>query len=208
MTECILIGASPEATLPPQFTVGNSAVICADGGYDRAVSWGLHPDLVIGDFDSAHKLPEEPIPTIRLPQEKDDTDLLAAVKVAMEKGYTQFRILGALGGRIDHQYGNFSVLQFIAEHGGSATLEDGSTIVALRRSGDAPFLLEKQKGRTVSVFPFGVPKCVASYTGLQYPLLHGDLVIGVPLGVSNVVTEDVTSITIESGTAVIMVVDA
>ena len=84
MTECILIGASPEATLPPQFTVGNSAVICADGGYDRAVSWGLHPDLVIGDFDSAHKLPEEPIPMIRLPQEKDDTDLLAAVKVAME----------------------------------------------------------------------------------------------------------------------------
>ena len=72
----------------------------------------------------------------------------------MEKGYTQFRILGALGGRIDHQYGNFSVLQFIAEHGGSATLEDGSTIVALRRSGDAPFLLEKQKGRTVSVFPW------------------------------------------------------
>ena len=80
--------------------------------------------------------------------------------------------------------------------------------MALRRSGDAPFLLEKQKGRIVSVFPFGAPQCVASYTGLQYPLLHGDLVIGVPLGVSNVVTEDVASITIESGTAVIMVVDA
>lgn len=208
MKPCIVIGASPQASLPPAFTPGDSYLICADGGYDRAVEWGLMPHVVIGDFDSAEGVPQGDFEILSLPREKDDTDLLAAVKLALSRGYRAFRILGALGGRLDHAYGNLSVLQFIADQGGTAALEDGSTRVFLRRAGDPPLLLEQQQGKTVSVFPFGTSRCVATYTGLQYPLTHGELTIGVPLGVSNVVVEERASIFIESGTAIILVLEA
>lgn len=207
MKGCVIIGASPKAQLPPNFSVGNDGVFCADGGYDRAVFWGIAPDVVIGDFDSAKEIPQGDFEVVRLPREKDDTDLLAAVKLALQRGYRRFRILGALGGRLDHSYGNLSVLAFLAAQGATATLEDGETVVQLVGHSDPPLVLERQTGRTVSVFPFGTDRCIASYTGLQYPLDHGTLSIEAPLGVSNVVIAERATITIEAGTALVIILN-
>lgn len=207
MKPCIIIGASPTCTVPAGFSASGCYVICADGGYETARAIGVVPDVVIGDFDSAAAVPEGDFEVITLPREKDDTDLLAAVKLALEQGFRQFRILGALGGRLDHAYGNLSVLQFLAANGAVGVLEDGNTAVFLVRADDSPLVLEQQMGKTVSVFPFGVSQCVATYQGLQYPLEHGALSIEVPLGVSNVIVSDHAQITVEEGTAVVMVLD-
>lgn len=205
MKPCIIIGASPSCTIPVDFSSAGCYIVCADGGYETARSLGIVPDVVIGDFDSAAAVPEGDFEVISLPREKDDTDLLAAVKLALERGYRKFRILGALGGRMDHAYGNLSVLQFLAANGAVGVLEDENTVVSLVGAGDPPLVLEQQKGRTVSVFPFGVSQCVATYQGLQYPLEHGTLSIEVPLGVSNVIVSDHAQITVEAGTAIVIV---
>lgn len=204
MNECIVIGASPSATLPEGAILKTGDVFCADGGLDLALRWGLTPTVVIGDFDSAQSAPEGPWETFRLPREKDDTDLLAAVKLALERGFQKFRIWGALGGRFDHAYGNLSVLRYLIDHGAYGVLEDGGTQVYLCTPETGTLMFTDRVGATVSVFPFGAPECTATYRGLQYPLEHGTLSIGVPIGASNVISEQHAEILVEQGMAVVM----
>ena len=73
-------------------------VIAADGGYDYLEESGLRADFVVGDFDSvlSRNLPSD---SLRYPREKDDTDLMLAVRLGLSKGYTEFAIYGGLGGR-------------------------------------------------------------------------------------------------------------
>lgn len=207
MKHCVIIGASPWCTVPADFSAEGCTVICADGGYETAQKLGIRPDIVIGDFDSAGFVPSGDFELITLSVEKDDTDSMAAVKLALERGYREFSILGALGGRFDHSYANLSVLLLIAANGGTGVLLDDNTAMTLRRGGDAPFLLKNCIGKTVSVFPFGAPSCTVSYEGLYYPLEHGTLFIETSLGASNHVVAEEASITVEEGTALIVVLD-
>lgn len=82
-------------------------VIAVDGGLSYCGLLNVEPDLIIGDFDSMseqEKLAVEqlqqtvPEKICRLPECKDDTDMLAAIKRGLELGYTDFRIYAATGG--------------------------------------------------------------------------------------------------------------
>ena len=55
----MIIGAVPMQSdaVFQEFDPADYYVICADGGYDNAVRFGIRPDLVIGDFDSVRNLP-------------------------------------------------------------------------------------------------------------------------------------------------------
>lgn len=55
-------------------------VVCADGGLDAALRFGIRPDLVIGDFDSMPFSHVGDLPFIRLPVHKDDTDSLFCIR--------------------------------------------------------------------------------------------------------------------------------
>ena len=76
-------------------------LIAADGGLRHARALGLVPDAFIGDMDS---LREEDLPegAILYPSQKDDTDMMLAVKKAMALGVRKVLLLGGLGGRLDH----------------------------------------------------------------------------------------------------------
>ena len=103
--KCMIIGAAPLASgaVFEEFDPKEHYVICADAGYDTAVRYGVRPDLVIGDFDSAAKRPPETIRTIKLLVEKDVTDMMGAVMVGQKLGYKTFVLIGGLGGdRFDH----------------------------------------------------------------------------------------------------------
>ena len=80
-------------------------LIAADGGLRHARALGLVPDAFIGDMDS---LREEDLPegAILYPSQKDDTDMMLAVKQAMALGVRKVLLLGGLGGRLDHTYAN------------------------------------------------------------------------------------------------------
>ena len=75
----------------------------------------------VGDFDSLGQVPEgENI--VRHPVMKDDTDMMLAVKLGLERGYTRFHIYGGMGGRTDHTIANIQTLAYIAGRGASAFL--------------------------------------------------------------------------------------
>ena len=76
----------------------DSFIIALDGGLVFCEEQGIVPDMIVGDFDSLplakqkllEKYPQEII--YRLPCEKDDTDTLAALRLAVERGFVQFII--------------------------------------------------------------------------------------------------------------------
>ena len=97
---CYIFGAG-ERTSCAVKPAPSDIVIAADGGFDYINALGLHANVVLGDFDSVttRRLPPD---CIRYPSKKDDTDLVLAVKLGLEKGYSEFVIYGGLGGRLDH----------------------------------------------------------------------------------------------------------
>ncbi len=79
----------------------NDFVIAADAGLRYLEQAGILADLVIGDFDTLKEIPTG-ANVVRLNCEKDDTDMLAAVREGIKAGYKEFHIYGGTGGRIDH----------------------------------------------------------------------------------------------------------
>ena len=125
MGKCILIGAG-DLTMGELSVTEEDYVIAVDGGLSYCGLLNVEPDLIIGDFDSMseqEKLAVEqlqqtvPEKICRLPECKDDTDMLAAIKRGLELGYTDFRIYAATGGRFDHTLANIQCLLYLKNHG-------------------------------------------------------------------------------------------
>ena len=93
MATCYIYGAMPCGST--EKLEKGDLLIAADGGY--AYLQGQKPDLVVGDFDSLGYVPEgEQI--IRHPVQKDDTDMLLAVREGLKRGYRKFVLYGGIGG--------------------------------------------------------------------------------------------------------------
>lgn len=204
--KCMIIGSVPLASdrIFREFDPKEHYVICADGGYDTAVRFGIQPDLVIGDFDSAKRRPPESIRTLVLPVQKDETDTMSAAMVGFKLGFTSFVLVGCLGGeRFDHSVANLNVLLYITNRGGSGVLCTEDTKVFVLRGGR--IVLTELKGATVSVFPFDGTSCNLTYSGLEYPLYQKNLTAGATLmGVSNRIVEDSAEIRVNIGCALIV----
>lgn len=205
MTKCILIGSAPFNNINAfnELDWEHSYVICADGGVDTALKYKKSPDLIIGDFDSIRgKLPDA-IETIKLDVEKDDTDMMAAIRIALERGFTDFTLIGVLGGRFDHSIANLCVMQYLASRSCKAVMIGQDCRVFLLNGGELE--LKGLKDNTVSVFPYGMKSCTVSYSGLYYPLMQATLTSDNPLGVSNKIIDDNALITLHSGNALIII---
>lgn len=204
MKRCVIIGSAPienDGWLQKNIRTGDY-VICADGGYHAAKRTGVVPRLLVGDFDSYRgELPQD-IEIIRLPVEKDDTDMMFCVKEGIRRGYDAFLLLGGLGGRLDHTIANLSALLYLAKHGMTAVLSDeqNEAVMAL----DGEFVIENRKGELMSLFPFGGEDCCVSYEGLMYPLSKATLHSDFPLGVSNCVLTDRAVVHIHKGPVLLL----
>ena len=118
---CFIIGAGSFYGLPVPVR-DTDTVIAADGGWRVCRELSLTPSLLVADFDSLDTVPEFGH-ILRLPVEKDDTDMIRAVKEGFARGETEFHLLGGMGGRrTDHTLANMQTLAYIARHGGRGWL--------------------------------------------------------------------------------------
>ena len=101
---------------------GDFFVFC-DSGLKHMDALGVQADLIVGDFDS-HENPHLSVETIVLPCEKDDTDTVYAVKEAVKRGFSEFLLIGTVGGRLDHTLGNVSILLHLDSIGKKAQMID------------------------------------------------------------------------------------
>lgn len=183
---------------PVQIPHGEGDIVVAvDGGLQALLAQGIGPDLVLGDFDS---LPESlrpfladleeraPDKLLRLPREKDDTDTVHAARVCLARGYREFWLYGALGGRLDHTMANIQTLAWLKERGADGYLV-GKNVLATVLEGEEVLLPAGFAG-TFSLFALDRKVSGVTLKGMKYPLEGAELANTFPLGVSNEVRAD------------------
>lgn len=171
-------------------------ILCADTAYRAAMSEGIIPDIVIGDFDHEEAVPFHGGAVIRVPAEKDDTDTMLCVKHVLERGGESLVIVGGIGGRLDHTIANVQTLAYAASHGVNAVLTDGKNEACIL-TGEHAF--PKRNGYYFSVFAYGASCEGVSLSGVKYPLRDARLTVDFPLGVSNEITEETARIRVKHG---------
>lgn len=177
-------------------------VIAADGGLRYLNEFGINPDIIIGDFDSLGESPQGEN-VYRLKPEKDITDMDAAVSIGEKKGYREFKLYGALGGRIDHSIANIQLISSLANRNVKAEIYGSDAYITAIHNGTVEFDL-KQKGY-ISVFSHSDVCTGVSIEGLKYELNDAELKNIFPLGVSNEFTDKPSKITVKNGTLVIVI---
>ncbi|MBO6259394.1 MAG: thiamine diphosphokinase [Lachnospiraceae bacterium] len=177
-------------------------VIACDKGYEHACRMGIKPDLVVGDFDSYTGEVEAGIPVERYPVRKDDTDTMAAVKLAVEKGYNNICICCAFGGRMDHAFANYQSAVYAAKKGCDVCIIGNDTKAFFIHNGEK--VLECVKGWSLSVFSMSDESQGVSIEGTEYDVSGVKLSSDYPLGVSNEWKEKTARISVESGTLMIV----
>ena len=178
---CFLLGAGPLYGWAADKRPGDF-LIAADGGYAYAVEAGWTPDLLLGDFDSLGRVPDA-AGTLVLPREKDDTDMLAAAREGLKRGFSTFYILGGTGGRMDHTLANIQLLAFLADAGAVGYLFAEHNVLRLLRAGEVRY----PAGLTgyVSVLAYGGAARGVCLEGLKYPMQNGEMTPSFPIGTSN-----------------------
>ncbi|HML45862.1 MAG TPA: thiamine diphosphokinase [Clostridia bacterium] len=198
---CHIIGSGDFAETGLTLGPGDACLV-ADGGLRYAQALGLPVDLIVGDLDSAdpsalETAREARIPLLRLPREKDETDMLAAIRAGLEQGYRRFALYGATGGRLSHTLANLHCLDFLAQQGARGVVYDRAEWITLLRNGTLRF--DASMRGVVSVFAYGGDASGVTLMGLKYPLDHVVLTGSFPLGVSNEFLGVPSAVAVERG---------
>ncbi|MGI6701515.1 MAG: thiamine diphosphokinase [Christensenellales bacterium] len=179
-------------------------VICADGGYNLALSYGIKPDYLIGDLDSVKDY-DNNAELVKFSADKDKTDGELAVLFAANKGCKKLHIYGADGGRLDHVMSNIYLLHIGATVGVRITIHTESSTVYLANSA---FELPVKKGDIISIVPFSEKVHINSTKGLKYEIVNKSLRKGSTLGISNIATDETILIDVAEGEAIIFKIDS
>ncbi len=182
MKTCYIIGAG-DITDPHISAAADDLIICADGGYKYKSLLGRDCDMVVGDFDSLGSIPETENKIVA-PTEKDETDMMLAVNLGLEKGYREFVLFGALGGeRSDHSVANIQLLHYITSKGARGTIYHGDEVFIAFKN-DSLTLGADLKGY-ISVFSLTDESRGVTIKNLKYTLDSATLYSYMPIGVSN-----------------------
>jgi thiamine pyrophosphokinase len=170
-------------------------LIAADGGANIARKLNIIPDVIIGDFDSYVPVDQEGVTMIK-DLDQETNDLEKALSLAFDRGIERVQVFGAFGQRLDHTLKNLSVFKkfnsrfdeliFIDKYGKSILLPEYYTA-------NLPI------GTTVSLYPLKGKVEGITTIGLEFPLNHEDLEIGVRDGTSNKTIARKIEITHEKG---------
>lgn len=182
-------------------------VIAADSGVKVARAHGLPIHVVVGDLDSVSDgdlawAKAEGAEIVRVPEDKDFTDLELALERAGQADVDRILVMGVSGGRIDHELGNWAVLCApraqlveIVTGGGTVTVLHGDAVNEVRLVG-AP-------GDVVSILARNGKAVGVTTSGLRWPLFDATLSPTSSHGVSNEFTGEAASISVSSGTVVV-----
>lgn len=207
---CYIFGSCEPAILNAPEKRSGSLFIAADNGFNRMRAISLSPDVIIGDFDSApltEGIKDSGAEIIKHPTEKDDTDLMLAIKLGFSRGFKDFRIYGCIGGqRFDHSVATLQSLSYVAQNGGRAIAygESKSNRYALTVINNSSLKLGKADSGYVSVFSLCEKSEGVSINGLKYSLSDATLTSAFPLGASNGFCGSEAEISVKNGSLLVI----
>lgn len=176
-------------------------IIAADGGANHILHMDVQPHLLIGDLDSIEDVALQTykaagVEIEQYPVDKDETDLELALRRALKTNVDSILIIGALGGRIDQTLANLSLLTDERLAGLQVRLDDGVEAVYVCRK---QVKVQGRRGDVISLIPWGESVTGVVTDGLQWMLSQETLYSNKSRGISNVMTGESASITIENG---------
>ena len=191
MGRCIIVAAG-DLTVGSVKVNDDDLVIAVDGGLGYCSVLELEPDLILGDFDSVSEQEREAIELlkaqiperiIQLPDVKDDTDTLAAIRIGLENGYDRFLIYGGTGGRLEHTFANIQCLLYLKNHNAVGYLMDGSGMICVLQNEEVK-LKDNLEGY-LSLFSLGKEAKGVTIRGMKYELDNATITNDFPVGISN-----------------------
>lgn len=203
---CVIISGAPDSSLSfiRNNVFNDDYIICADSGYKKCEKIGVMPDLIIGDFDSS-PYPDLYVEIISLNREKAYSDTFHCVIEAVKRGFKNICILGAIGSRIDHTYANILCLNYCMKNDVDCCIANEKNRISL---------IKKEKKihkdyANFSLFAFLEPCRQVSINGAYYTAGFYskdfiDFELDDQIGVSNFVTEEYATVTVESGTLLLI----
>ena len=177
-------------------------VICADHGLDHAYAHKIRVDVAVGDFDSVSadalaRAEADGVSICRAPADKDETDLALALELAARRdGPRRSVVVGAQGGRLDHELANL----LLAGSEAFAALE-----LELRSAAGRVFVvrdlleLHLPQGATLTLLSLHGDAHGVSVSGVRWPLGDVTLPAGSSWGVSNEALQPDVTVTVEQG---------
>ncbi|MBP3361458.1 MAG: thiamine diphosphokinase [Clostridia bacterium] len=177
-------------------------VICADSGFDSALKYGIHTNLLVGDMDSLKTDAGCMKDKIVFPVRKDYTDSEIAVKHALSMHPDEIILLGAVGTRLDHSVGNIFLLKQIHDAGADGCIADRHNRVYYYKDS---FEIRDRCGATVSLIPLSSAIEGITTYGLDYSLSSETLYFGATRGLSNKVTEGIAGYTSKRGEGLLII---
>lgn len=214
----VLGGNEPKAEYLQKIMCSAKILVAADKGGEYCLNAGVKPTKLIGDFDSIDgKILAEiknlnveedfKVEIVKFPAEKNATDGELASEVAADFGSEYILVIAADGDRFDHMLANILTFTNIgAVEQKIIFCFENSIAVMLKSADDECRILEinDEKSKTVSLLALS-PKieCVI-IKGFKYPL-NGELKFGTSLGISNIIDEDLATVTIKNGILLVVI---
>ncbi len=204
--KCVIVAAGDLSATEIKVSEGD-LLIAVDGGLEYCERLGLEPDLVLGDFDSVKEgqlarigrwEAESPGRVLRLKPEKDDTDTLAAIRLALERGYRDFLLYGAMGGRRpEHTIANIQCLLFIRHHDAVGYLVDREGMCFVMEDEEMRF--PASTAGYLSLFSLGREALGVEIRGMKYELDNARITNDFPIGISNEFTGQEAVVSVRQG---------
>lgn len=206
----ILVAGGPKNYIPDlkefQLEYPNAIWCGVDAGTKHLLDNGIVPKVAIGDFDSITEIEFERICseveiTHRLPSEKNQTDLEAALDYICTETLEDIIILGATGGRFDHGFTNILITQRYSENR-VVTIKDKQNEMRLLQPGTYTF--EKNDLKYISFLPISEKVEMVTLSGMKYPLHKATLLREESLGVSNEINNSKGHISFTKGICLVV----
>ncbi|CAL4900336.1 unnamed protein product [Urochloa decumbens] len=224
-TVALVVLNQPLPRFAPRLWSRAAVRVCADGGANRVfdgmpellhggqdpdeVRARYKPDVIKGDMDSVRpevkgyysnlgtKIVDES-------HDQDTTDLhkcidfIAKNSSVANKSNLCILVLGALGGRFDHEMGNINVLHLFPNIN-IILLSDDCLIFLLPRTHTHMIHIERSiEGPHCGLIPIGMPSTSTTTTGLRWNLDNTSMSYGGLVSTSNIVEEDKVTVTSDS----------
>ena len=206
MNKCVIVGGVKinNTAQIKEYIDESDFVIACDSGITSCKELGITPNLIVGDFDS-HEKPDTEIETITLPTAKDDTDTMFAAKEAVNRGFGEVVLLGAVGDRIDHTLANVYILSYLQNEGVKGLIvDDFSEMLIIGKNG-------QNTGKISDIYGYFSLICLegkvegVTIKNAKFPLENGIITPNHQYATSNeVLPGEVAEVSIEKGSTLLV----
>lgn len=204
---CIIANAPGELDPVERGLVEAAGMIIAADGAIRKIPQHTRNAVVVGDFDSISSSVELPHITRISKPCQESSDIEKCIQYAIEQGVEKVKIVGAVGGRLDHSLVTIAMLVHYHQKLDISVHHNHSQTFACSSSGGASGVYEMYTSphTPLSLISWGISSTV-SLSGVVWPLEKFELVCG-SKGVSNSSSGSSVLLQVHSG-VVICVINA